>query len=130
MVGDPIGDLIVQIKNAYRAGKASIVVPHSKLKEAVARILARERYLSDVRLTGEYPKKMLVLSLRYEGAKPVLTDVRRKSKPGLRTYVGVREIPTVLGGRGVAILSTPQGIMTGKEARKKHLGGELLCEVW
>lgn len=130
MVNDPIGDLLIQVKNAYRAGKTSVVVPYSKLKEAVARILAQEKYLTDVRITGEHPKKSLELSLRYEGTKPVLTDVKRKSKPGLRLYVGATAIPTVVGGMGVAIVSTPQGIMTGKEARKKHIGGELLCEVW
>lgn len=130
MVNDPIGDLLIQVKNAYLVGKTSVVVPHSKLKEAVARTLAQERYLADVRVTGEHLRKQLALSLRYEGAKPVLTDVKRKSKPGLRLYVGTKEIPTVVGGMGIAILSTPLGIMTGKEAKKKHIGGELLCEVW
>lgn len=130
MVNDPIGDLLIQIKNAYRAGKSVAVLPHSRLKEAVAQILAQEKYLAAVSVTGERPKKTLELALRYDGATPAVTDLKRKSKPGLRLYVGATAIPTVVGGMGVAIVSTPQGIMTGKEARKKHIGGELLCEVW
>lgn len=130
MVNDSIGDMLVQIKNAYMAGKPVVVLPHAKLKEAVARILMEEGYLSSVAASGEGVKKMLELTLRYHGATPALTDLKRKSKPGLRVYVGAHAIPTVVGGMGVAILSTPQGIMTGKQAKKNHIGGELLCEVW
>lgn len=130
MVSDPIGDMLAQIKNAYMAGKFVVAIPHSKMKEAVARILAEEGYLASVVVGGEQVRKKLELTLRYEGSAPALTDMKRKSKPGLRVYVGTGAIPAVVGGMGVAILSTPQGIMTGKEARKRHIGGELLCEVW
>lgn len=121
---------MIQVKNAYLAGKTSVAVPYSKLKEAVARILAQEKYLAAVDVVGEHPKKTITMALRYDGANPAITDLKRKSKPGLRLYVGATAIPTVVGGMGIAIVSTPQGIMTGRQARKKHIGGELLCEVW
>lgn len=130
MVNDSVGDLLAQIKNAYMAGRSVVVLPHSKMKEALARILAREGYLASVEVAGETYKKTLELTLRYQGKSPAMTDVKRKSKPGLRIYVRSEGIPTVVGGMGTAVLSTPQGIMTGKEAKKKHIGGELLCEVW
>lgn len=130
MVNDPIGDMLSQVKNAYMAGVIVVEVPYSKLKESVAKILAEQGYISSVSTKGESAHKTLILELRYDGSRAALTDVKRKSKPGLRLYVGSGAIPTVVGGMGVAILSTPQGIMTGKEAKKKHIGGELLCEVW
>ncbi|MBI3956193.1 30S ribosomal protein S8 [Candidatus Gottesmanbacteria bacterium] len=130
MVNDSVGDLLAQIKNAYMAGTSVVMLPHSKMKETLARILAREGYLASVEVAGETYKKTLELTLRYQGKSPAMTDVKRKSKPGLRIYVGSEGIPTVVGGMGTAVLSTPQGIMTGKEAKKKHIGGELLCEVW
>jgi len=130
MVNDPVGDMFVQIKNAYMAGKSVVVLPHSILKEAVAKILMEEGYLSSVTAVGEGVKKSLSLTLAYHESVPSLTDIKRKSKPGLRVYVGSSAIPTVVGGMGVAILSTPVGIMTGSAAKKKHVGGELLCEVW
>ncbi|MBI5621140.1 30S ribosomal protein S8 [Candidatus Gottesmanbacteria bacterium] len=130
MVSDPIGDMLVQIKNAYMAGKFAVVLPYSGLKESVAKVLKDEGYLASVSNSGDRVKKTLELGLRYEGAAPALTDVKRKSKPGLRIYVSSDAIPTVIGGMGSAIVSTPQGIMTGKQAKKKHIGGELLCEVW
>ncbi|MBI4066494.1 30S ribosomal protein S8 [Candidatus Gottesmanbacteria bacterium] len=130
MVNDPIGDMLAQIKNAYMAGKPVVAIPHSKMKEAVVRILAEEGYLASVAVKGEQVRKRLELTLRYEGSASALTDLKRKSKPGLRVYVGMSAIPSVVGGMGVAILSTPQGIMTGKQAKSRHIGGELLCEVW
>lgn len=130
MVNDPIGDMLSQVKNAYMAGVIVVEVPYSKLKESVAKILAEQGYISSVSTKGESAHKTLILELRYDASRAALTDVKRKSKPGLRLYVGSGAIPTVVGGMGVAILSTPQGIMTGKEAKKKHIGGELLCEVW
>lgn len=130
MVNDPVGDMLVRIKNAYLAGKAMVHLPHSKTKRAVAQILAQEGYLASVAETGKPPKKTLTLTLHYDSGKPRMTDIKRKSKPGLRVYVGAGNIPVVVGGMGTAILSTPQGIMTGKVAKKKHIGGELLCEVW
>lgn len=130
MVNDPIGDMIIQIKNAAMAGKRVIELPHSNMKRAVAQTLVEAGYLTSVSVTGEAPKQALRLHLAYDGKSPVLTDLRRISKPGLRLYVGRNEIPRVVGGIGVAILSTSQGIMTGLEAKKRGLGGELLCEVW
>jgi small subunit ribosomal protein S8 len=130
MVNDPIGDLIVQLKNASMAGKATIVVPFSKMKYEVCKILVLEGYILTVEQTGTEPKTNLTIGLRYKNGTPVITDLKRKSKPGLRVYVGKHSIPTVIGGMGIAVLSTPQGILTGKEARKRGTGGELLCEIW
>lgn len=130
MVNDPVGDMLIQIKNAYMAGKFTVVIPHSKVKEAVARILAQENYLGASQVQGEHLQKTLHLALRYEDSGPAMTDLKRKSKPGLRLYVGWNDIQSVVGGMGIAILSTPQGIMTGKEAKNRRIGGELLCEVW
>lgn len=130
MVNDPIGDMLVQIKNASMAGNAVVVLPHSRMKESVAFVLCKAGYLATVATIGERPKQMLTLTLLYQNKIPAMTDIKRKSKPGLRVYVGKREIPTVIGGMGVAILSTPCGVMTGNEAKKRGLGGELLCVVW
>lgn len=135
MLSDPIADLLARIKNGYLAKKAEIVVPYSRLKENLAKILVEEGYLSNVKCSAEggsngKSKKELVLSLKYEGKKPVLTDVQRVSKPGLRIYVGKTKIPKVLGGLGVTIISTPKGLMTGRQAKKKGLGGEVICKIW
>ncbi len=130
MVNDPIGDMLAQIKNAKMAGIKAVEIPYSRMKFELAGILKREGYVVDVENVGIGVKKSIRITLRYQGKTPVLTDVKRKSKPGLRVYVGKKEIPTVIGGMGVSILSTPQGLMTGKEAKKRGIGGELLCEVW
>ena len=127
MVNDPIGDMLAQIKNSYMAGKSAVVLPHSKLKEAVATILKEEGYLSSVSSSGDRTPKKLELTLRYNGSRPSLINCKRKSKPGMRVYVASNAIPTVVGGMGIAVLSTPEGIMTGKRAKNKHIGGELLC---
>ena len=100
------------------------------MKLAVASILAGEGYVAQVEKSGTDPKAMLHIGLRYENGKSVVTDLKRKSKPGMRVYIGKDKIPTVLGGMGISILSTPQGVMTGKDAKKRGVGGELLCEVW
>jgi len=130
MVNDPIGDMLIQLKNATLVGKHVVQLPHSRLKQRVAEILQREGYVESVEGTGEKPKQMLKITLRYEGKSPAITDVKRMSRPGLRLYIGRHEIPQVVGGIGIAVLSTSQGIMTGKEARKKGLGGELMCTIW
>lgn len=130
MVNDPIGDMLAQIKNAALARQKNIEVPYSRVKEAVAHTLIDEGYLKTAEKSGTAPKFMLKLKLAYDGENPVLTDLKRKSKPGLRVYVNRDHIPTVVGGLGIAILSTPQGVMTGRKARQKGVGGELLCEVW
>ena len=130
MVNDPIGDMITQIKNAALAGKRELEVPFSRIKLAVAKTLAAEGYLTAAEKTGSEPKCGLKLQLAYSGGRPVLTDLKRKSKPGQRVYVSREKIPNVVGGLGIAVISTPRGIMTGREAKKLGIGGELLCEVW
>jgi small subunit ribosomal protein S8 len=130
MVNDPIGDLIVQLKNASMAKKKHISLPYSKMKHALCKLLVDEGYIETVEQTGDEPKTVLTIALRYKNSIPVITDLKRKSKPGLRVYVGKHAIPTVIGGMGIAVLSTPQGIVTGKEAKKRGIGGELLCEIW
>lgn len=130
MVNDSIGDLLIQIKNASMVGKKSLEMPYAKMKMAVAKILVDNGYLRSATVEGAHPRVKLHLELQYKNKMSTLTDVKRISKPGMRWYVGAKEIPTVLGGMGIAILSTPQGVMTGKSAKEKNLGGELLCEVW
>jgi small subunit ribosomal protein S8 len=130
MVTDPIADMLSQIKNAVLARHKTVVLPYSKVKESIAKALVDEGYLATVAITGMKPKQMLTVDIAYDGSEPVLADIKRKSKPGLRVYVSTREIRQVLGGFGSAIISTPLGVMSGKEAKKRGLGGELMCEVW
>lgn len=112
------------------AGNRAIDLPYSRVKHAVADLLQKEGYVGSVGKTGEAPKESLHIEIKYQFDVPVVTGLKRVSKPGLRWYVNKREIPSVVGGMGVAILSTPQGIMTGKEAKKRGIGGELLCTIW
>lgn len=130
MVNDPIGDMLTRIRNAAMAQIRVVEIPYSKLKEAVGLILVQEGYLTSVEKVGVGPKTILKAVLAYSGKTPILSGVKRISKPGLRWYVGKKDIPKVLGGMGTAILSTPEGIMTGKEAQDKGTGGEVVCEVW
>lgn len=130
MVNDPIGDLLIQIKNAAMAKRRHVRLPHSRLKHAVADILSREGYIGRVIKGSTRDKPFLEVEIKYLDGNPVITDVKRMSKPGLRQYVKNQQIPTIVGGMGIAILSTPQGIMTGKEAKKRGVGGELLCTIW
>jgi small subunit ribosomal protein S8 len=126
---DPISDMLTRIRNAKAALKPTVEVPHSKLKESMAQILKAEGYISDCEVEGKLPKK-LKLKLKYQGRKNVIDGMRRVSTPGRRHYVGATEIPLVRGGLGIAIISTPQGVMTGLQARKSKVGGEVLCYVW
>lgn len=130
MVNDPIGDMLIQIKNAALARNSEIELPHSKLKAALGKILLDEGYLASVEKVGIDPKANLRVGIRYVNGESVITGVKRVSKPGLRWYVNKDTIPQVVGGMGIAILSTPQGIMTGSDAKKKGIGGELLCKIW
>ncbi len=130
MVNDPIGDMLIQIKNAALAKKASFELPYSKLKKALGDVLVREGYIAQAEKVGDDPKAMLKIKIQYKEGVSAITDVKRISKPGLRWYVNKTKIPTVVGGMGIAILSTPAGLMTGKEARAKGTGGELLCKIW
>jgi small subunit ribosomal protein S8 len=128
-MNDPISDMLTRIRNANRALLPSVDVPHSKMKESIAGILKREGYINDFAVEGQLPK-LIKLRLKYQGKKSVIEGLRRVSTPGLRRYVGSTDIPRVRGGLGVAVLSTSEGIMTGNQARKKNLGGELVCYVW
>lgn len=130
MVTDPIGDMLIQIKNAALIGKRIVELPYSRMKEEVAKILVREGYLTTSEKIGEAPKYVLKLELKYENKRSVITNIKRVSKPGLRWYINKQMIPKVLGGMGIAILSTSSGVMTGRDAHKKSIGGELLCEIW
>jgi small subunit ribosomal protein S8 len=130
MISDPIGDMLTRIRNAALAHKKTIELPSSKLKVAVAKLLVREGYLSHAEETKGSHGPVLQIELTYEGKEPLLTGVRRISKPGLRWYINKKKIPMVMGGQGIAIISTPNGVMSGKDARKQGVGGELLCEVW
>ena len=126
---DPISDLLTRIRNAQGALLKTVPVPHSRMKEAIARILKKEGYIADVAVEGA-PHKTLKLALKFSGKKGAIEGLRRVSKPGLRRYVGAGKVPPVLGGMGISIVSTSQGLMTGTEAGRKNLGGELICHVW
>jgi small subunit ribosomal protein S8 len=129
-MNDPISDMLTRIRNANRALLPVVEVPHSKLKESLAAILKQEGYISEYSVDLTTMPKQMKLRLKYQGKRSVIEGLRRISTPGLRRYVGSTEIPRVRGGLGVAVLSTSEGIMTGNHARKKNLGGELLCYVW
>ena len=126
---DPISDMLTRIRNAHRALLPAVEMPHSKVKEGIAHILRKEGYIAEVAVEGK-PFKKIKLKLKYEGKKGVIDGLRRVSSPGLRRYVGATDIPRVLGGLGTAILSTSQGVMTGTQARKQNLGGDMVCYVW
>jgi small subunit ribosomal protein S8 len=128
---DPIADMLTRIRNAVSAKHDQVAMPSSKIKVAIAKVLKEEGFIRDFQIDAEGPRSMLRIELSYTGRKePVLSGIKRVSKPGLRVYVQKREIPRVLGGLGVAILSTPEGVMTGQHARAKSIGGEILCYVW
>ncbi len=129
---DPIADLLTRIRNAMRARFGELEVTHSRQREALSRVLLAEGFLDGVAVAGEVPKKRLVLKLRYSQARePVIRGLARVSRPSLRRYAGVGELSRARGAAmGVEIVSTPLGVMTGREARQKHVGGEILCRVW
>ncbi len=128
-MNDPIADMLTRIRNGSRALLDDVEIPHSKLKESIARILKDEGYIADWWVEGE-EKKTLKVQLKYVGRREVIQNLKRVSRPGLRQYVGAREVPRVLGGMGDSIISTSHGVMRGAEARKRNLGGEVLCYVW
>lgn len=128
---DPIADLLTRIRNAQMAKHATVDAPASKLKAEIVRILREEGYLDDFQTVGEGPKSVIRIRLKYgAGGERTITGLERVSRPGRRVYCGKDEIPRVLGGLGVTILSTPKGIMTGNACRKNGVGGEVLCNVW
>ncbi len=126
---DVIADMLTRIRNALMAKHETVEIPASNTKKAIANILLDEGYIAGVELI-EGVQGTIKITLKYEGGKKVITGLKRVSKPGLRVYVGADEVPQVLNGLGIAILSTSKGIMTGKEAKKAHQGGEVLAYVW
>jgi small subunit ribosomal protein S8 len=128
---DPIADMLTRIRNAQSARHPKVDVPASKLKMEIARILKEEGYIANFKMTEEGAKKSVRIYLKYTpGNSPVISRIERVSRPGCRVFVGSREVPRVLGGLGINILTTPRGVMTGSTARKENVGGELLCQVW
>ena len=128
---DPVADMLTRIRNAISARHQKVDIPASKLKLEIARILKEEGYVSNFKATEEEGHKILRIYLKYSSNnEAVISNVNRVSRPGCRVYVRRTEIPRVLGGMGINILTTPRGVMTGRQARKQGLGGELLCEVW
>ncbi|MGI8872385.1 MAG: 30S ribosomal protein S8 [Candidatus Limnocylindria bacterium] len=128
---DPIADMLTRIRNASLARHRELTIPSSKVKREIARILTEEGFIESFEIAADGVQEALTVHLRYaEGRTPVVSGLKRISKPGLRVYARKTEIPRVLGGLGLAILSTSRGIMTGSQARKLNLGGEVLCYVW
>ena len=128
-MNDPISDMLARIRNANRALLPTVAMPHSRMKESIAGILKREGYITDFAVEGKLPRT-IKMKLKYQGKKSVIEGLHRLSTPGLRRYVGATDIPRVRGGLGVAVISTSEGVMTGTQARKKNIGGELLCSIW
>ena len=126
---DVIADMLTRIRNALMAKHETVEIPASNTKKAIADILLKEGYVKDVKVEDGV-QGTIIITLKYENGQKVINGLKRVSKPGLRVYVGTEEVPQVLGGLGIAILSTSKGIMTGKEAKKAHQGGEVLAYVW
>jgi len=130
MTSDPISDMLTRIRNAIKAGHPSVELPGSRIKGEILRVMKAEGYITNFVMTSGVPR-LLSIDLKYDNdAEPAIRGLRRESKPGLRRFCGVQEIPSVLGGMGTAILSTSGGILSGKEARRRKLGGELICTIW
>lgn len=127
---DPIADMLTRIRNALTVKKETVEVPASKMKRAIAAILLSEGYVRDVKEEEDGYNGKLVITLKYDKNQPVISGLKQVSKPGLRTYSGAEDMPKVLGGYGIAIVSTNKGIMTDKQARTENVGGEVLCYVW
>lgn len=130
MSTDPISDFLTRIRNAQSAHHETVILPSSKIKFAMAKILEKEGYLENVRVTSEGPKHSLEFGLKYDGRTPSIRHLERISTPGRRVYRKADELPRVLSGQGFAIISTSAGVMTNREARKRKLGGEVLCEIY
>lgn len=130
-VTDPIADMLTRIRNAVMVRHDSVLIPSSKMMLAISRILKDEGFINSYEVVRGKPRRMIKIRLKYQDRnEPVLSGLERVSKPGLRMYVQKKEIPRVYGGLGVAILSTPKGLMTGQQAWRQGIGGELLCYVW
>lgn len=129
-LSDPIADMLTRIRNASSAAKPEVSMPSSKIKAAIAGVLKQTGFIAGFAIEGEGPKKSLNLSLKYSDGAPVIEGIERVSRSSRRVYAGAGEIPRVLGGLGVAVVSTSKGVMTDREARKQKIGGEVLCYVW
>jgi small subunit ribosomal protein S8 len=128
---DPIADLLTRIRNAQRAGLEQIELPGSKIKQRICEVLREEGFVREVSAKEDGQAGVLTVILKYDQDKrPAISEIRRQSKPGLRRYLSYRDIPPVMNGLGIAVLSTSRGVMVDREARKQHLGGELLATVW
>lgn len=128
MTTDPIADMLTRIRNGLHSGKETVLVPSSKIKLSIAQILLNAGYISEVKEVKQ--DNFAYIALKLNQSKKPITKLQRVSKPGRRMYTPKTEIPSVLGGRGIVILSTPAGVLTGSDARKKGVGGELICKVW
>ena len=133
-MSDPIADMLTRIRNALQRQHPTVSIPHSNTKEAIARVLKEEGYIEDYEVLPEQPFPVLQVMLKYVGdrrhRRAVITNLERVSKPGRRIYVGKGEVPWVLSGMGIAVLTTSRGVMTGQEARRLGIGGEVMCKVW
>lgn len=130
MNNDALSDMLTRIRNAYKVGKTSVLLPHTNYLEEVAKILVAEKYLGQIEIEGMLPKKTLKLTLSYTNNTPAVFAIKRISKPGVRIYRKSKNLRPVLSGMGLAVLSTPSGIMTDREAKKQNIGGEVLFELW
>lgn len=127
---DPIADMLTRIRNASRIHKHEVRIPHSKLKEQIAQVLHQEGYITSFQVDEENHRKEIVIVLKYVRNQPAISSLKRISKTGRRVYTGKEDIPTILNGLGIAIISTSQGLMTNIQARKAGVGGEILCEIY
>ena len=127
---DPIADMLARIKNALLAKHKQVIMPHSKVKGAIAKILVDNNYVDSFEVVEKKPQSDLVVNLGYKGKLPKISGIQRSSKPGRRLYSTVDKVPATLNGYGITIVSTSKGLLTDKEARQQNVGGELLCQVW
>jgi small subunit ribosomal protein S8 len=127
---DPIADLITRIKNANLARHQEVKVPHSKMNEAIVKILVANEYLAGYEVKVQKPQSELVIALKYVSKVPVITDIKRTSKPGRRVYAISTRVPRVLNGYGMSIVSTSKGVLSSKEAKQQKVGGEVICQIW
>ena len=132
MVNDTVADFLTRVRNAQERKQEEVVLPATKLLVSMSGILKAKEYILDYEVSDDknLPQQLLTLKLKYVGGEPVMTHLKRVSKPGLRKYMNYKEIPKVLSGKGIAIFSTPKGVLAGDEARKSRVGGEYLCEIW
>ncbi|WP_019563615.1 30S ribosomal protein S8 [Thioalkalivibrio sp. ALMg3] len=130
MMTDPISDMLTRVRNAQRANKEQVAIPFSKAKERILKVFAEEGFVGDIQVEGEVAQKKLVVKLKYFEGRPVIETVERISRPGLRIYRGKDELPRINAGLGVAVVSTPQGVMSDRAARAAGQGGEVLCKIY